>query len=150
MLFIFYINSFFLSLQLTHFFQSSYLCTHNGKNTNEIIFSGFLMKKIIDDSRTKAKGLGYKDTKVFLYSAHESNVASLLRFLGIFYSHIPPYGSYIAIEIHNIKGERGVKVIIFTLVDQKRDNPTGWKESSSINRNRSIRKDVSQNLLKIN
>ncbi|KAJ8937380.1 hypothetical protein NQ314_011928, partial [Rhamnusium bicolor] len=64
--------------------------------------SGFLIKKILDDTSKKIGGDEYKETKVFLYSAHESNVASILRFLGIFYSHVPPYGSYITIEIHNV------------------------------------------------
>lgn len=68
------------------------------------------MKKIIDDSKAKAANKTLQNTKIFLYSAHESNLAHLLRFLGIFQPHIPPYGSYIAIEIHNVQGTRTIKV----------------------------------------
>lgn len=68
------------------------------------------MRKVLDDSKAKASGKALKNTKVFLYSAHESNLAHLLRFLGIFQRHIPPYGSYIAMEIHNIQSTRIIKV----------------------------------------
>nr|CAI5863163.1 unnamed protein product [Callosobruchus analis] len=43
---------------------------------------------VIEDSKAKAAGKEYPGTKIFLYSAHESNVAALLRFLGLFYPHI--------------------------------------------------------------
>lgn len=71
------------------------------------------MRKILDDSRAKSTGKAFKNTKIFLYSAHESNIAHLLRFLDIFQPHIPPYGSYIAIEIHNIEGTRTLKVSVY-------------------------------------
>nr|CAH7768945.1 unnamed protein product [Callosobruchus chinensis] len=70
------------------------------------------MKKVIEDSKAKAVGKEYPGTKIFLYSAHESNVAAMLRFLGLFHPHVPPYGSYISIEIHNVDGERIIKVNI--------------------------------------
>ncbi|XP_018578061.1 venom acid phosphatase Acph-1 [Anoplophora glabripennis] len=72
--------------------------------------SGFLARKIIGDTKAKIRGEKYSRTKVFLYSAHESNVAHFLRFLGVFHSHVPPYGSYISVEVHNYNGERGFKV----------------------------------------
>ncbi|XP_050293461.1 venom acid phosphatase Acph-1-like [Anthonomus grandis grandis] len=70
---------------------------------------GFLVKKIIDDTYAKIKGEYYKGTKIFLYSAHEFNVAILLRYLDVFNSHVPPYGSYIIVEVHNYNGVRGLK-----------------------------------------
>ncbi|KAJ8935668.1 hypothetical protein NQ318_012830 [Aromia moschata] len=86
--------------------------------------SGFLAKKILDDTVAKTKGDKYKDTKVFLYSAHESNVAHLLRFLGIFYDHVPPYGSYLTIEVHNQEDTRGFKVFY---QDYSSDKPKKYK-----------------------
>ncbi|XP_060527078.1 venom acid phosphatase Acph-1-like [Cylas formicarius] len=86
--------------------------------------TGFLVKKIIDDSLTKAKGEYFKDTKIFLYSAHEFNVAVLLRFLGVFYPHVPPYGSYVVIEVHNVNGIRGLK---FFYQDYTSDKPRRLK-----------------------
>lgn len=67
----------------------------------------------MDDSFAKIKGEYYKDTKIFLYSSHEFNVAILLRFFDVFYSHVPPYGSYVIIELHNYGGVRGFKVRIY-------------------------------------
>ncbi|KAG5868544.1 hypothetical protein JTB14_035865 [Gonioctena quinquepunctata] len=84
--------------------------TSTATNIQKRLSTGFLVKKIVEDSIAKAGGKEYKDTKIFLYSAHESNIAAILRFLGIFYSHIPPYGSYVIFEIHNIGGVRGIKV----------------------------------------
>ncbi|CAH2010039.1 unnamed protein product [Acanthoscelides obtectus] len=72
--------------------------------------SGFLIKKVIEDSKAKADGKEYKGTKIFLYSAHESNVAAILRFLGLFHPHVPPYGSYLSMEIHNFDGKRIIKI----------------------------------------
>ncbi|CAG9766713.1 unnamed protein product [Ceutorhynchus assimilis] len=69
---------------------------------------GFLVKKIIDDTYTKIKGVD-KGTKIYLYSAHEFNVAIFLRYLDVFYSHVPPYGSYVIVEVHNYGGIRGLK-----------------------------------------
>ncbi|KAJ8984752.1 hypothetical protein NQ317_005017 [Molorchus minor] len=86
--------------------------------------SGFLMQKIIDDTIAKAREEKYKETKVFLYSAHESNVAQMLRFLGIFYSHVPPYGSYLTFEVHNLNGERGFKIFY---QDYSSDKPKKYK-----------------------
>ncbi|XP_048524466.1 venom acid phosphatase Acph-1 isoform X2 [Dendroctonus ponderosae] len=81
---------------------------------------GFLVKKIIDDSYTKIKGEYYKGTKIFLYSAHEFNIAVLLRYLDVFYPHVPPYGSYVIIELHNYGTVRGFK---FFYQDYTEDGP---------------------------
>ncbi|ERL84027.1 hypothetical protein D910_01346 [Dendroctonus ponderosae] len=83
-------------------------------------FSRFLVKKIIDDSYTKIKGEYYKGTKIFLYSAHEFNIAVLLRYLDVFYPHVPPYGSYVIIELHNYGTVRGFK---FFYQDYTEDGP---------------------------
>lgn len=53
----------------------------------------------------------YKNRKIFLYSAHEFNVAFMLQTLGIFEPHIPPYASYISFELHKINDDYGFKVI---------------------------------------
>ncbi|XP_044258836.1 venom acid phosphatase Acph-1-like [Tribolium madens] len=72
--------------------------------------SGFLLKKIIYDSEQKIKNMLHQRKRMFIYSAHEYNIAHLMYLLGIYYPHVPPYGSYMLIEIHNIKGIRIVKV----------------------------------------
>ncbi|RZB39644.1 His Phos 2 domain containing protein, partial [Asbolus verrucosus] len=71
------------------------------------INSGHLLKKIIIDTLSKINGT--LNQKLYLYSGHDFNIASLLIALGIFKQHIPPYGSCILIEVHCIRGQYGVK-----------------------------------------
>lgn len=67
------------------------------------------MQKIISDTQTKIKNSN--DRKIYLYSAHENNIAELLIVLGIFEPlHIPDYGSYVTFEVHKIGDEYGIKV----------------------------------------
>lgn len=55
----------------------------------------------------------YSDTKLFLYSAHDINVAFFLMTLGLYdySSGMPPYGSYIEVEIHALGEGYGIQVI---------------------------------------
>lgn len=48
---------------------------------------------------------------MYLYSGHENNIAELLMILGVFKPHIPNYGAYIALEIHQIDRVFGVKIV---------------------------------------
>lgn len=50
------------------------------------------------------------EEKMYLFSAHKTNIAALLKCLDIFDPQIPPYGSYIAFEIHSIKDTIFTKV----------------------------------------
>ncbi|KAJ3619114.1 hypothetical protein MTP99_005900 [Tenebrio molitor] len=72
--------------------------------------AGFLLKKILQDSVSKQNGTLSEERKVFLYSAHEFNVATMLRTLNVFYRHVPPFGATIFFEIHNIEGQYGLKL----------------------------------------
>ncbi|KAJ8951023.1 hypothetical protein NQ318_006408 [Aromia moschata] len=73
--------------------------------------AGYHLKKIIEDTRQKIAGtLKPSDRRLFLYSAHESNIANFLSTLDIFEPHIPPYGCYILIEVHLIQGVYGLKI----------------------------------------
>lgn len=47
---------------------------------------------------------------MFLYSAHETNIALLLVTLDIFDDQIPAFGSYVLIEVHRVDGIYGFKV----------------------------------------
>lgn len=75
------------------------------------INAGYLLQKIIRDTEEVLKNTESK-RKVYLYSAHENNVAQLLMALDIFDNpHIPTYGSFVIIEIHHEKENYIVKVI---------------------------------------
>lgn len=54
-------------------------------------------------------------TKMYLYSAHDITVASLLINLGVFKRHLPPYGCYVSLEVHKIEGVHGIKVFSLTI-----------------------------------
>ncbi|KAJ8966360.1 hypothetical protein NQ317_011935 [Molorchus minor] len=90
--------------------EQEYLISTNTTNLRRII-SGYLLKKIITDSISKLNNPdSTNNKKLYLYSGHEFNLAALLATLEIFNDpHVPPYGSYITIEIHKINGIDGVK-----------------------------------------
>lgn len=56
---------------------------------------------------------------MFLYSAHETNIALLLVTLDIFDDQIPTFGSYVIIEVHRVDGVYGFKVMHMLLIIQK-------------------------------
>ncbi|RZC33739.1 venom acid phosphatase Acph-1-like, partial [Asbolus verrucosus] len=74
------------------------------------VFLGYFLQKMILDTISKITGTD-KGTKIYLYSAHENNVAELLILLRLFDKpHIPTYGSYITFEIHRFGDFYGVKI----------------------------------------
>ncbi|XP_030763632.1 venom acid phosphatase Acph-1-like [Sitophilus oryzae] len=73
------------------------------------IAAGYLLKKIIDDTTKKINGIE-DSKKIYLYSAHENNVAELLIILDVFERHIPKYGAHVMVEVHKIEGVYGFKI----------------------------------------
>lgn len=55
-------------------------------------------------------GTQKKKRKIYLFSGHESNIASVLHALQLYYPHVPEYSSSIIMELHNIEGTHYVKV----------------------------------------
>ncbi|XP_018324182.1 venom acid phosphatase Acph-1 [Agrilus planipennis] len=75
--------------------------------------AGFYIKKILEDSLRKiSNSLTPQDRKLFLYSAHEYNIANILTALDIYNDIIPNYGSHIIIELRKINGVYGFKVLL--------------------------------------
>lgn len=76
--------------------------------------SGYFLKKLIADTQSKINGtLSPENRKMFIYSGHETNIAGLLICLEAYKKlDIPPYGSYLLFEVHNIDGVHGIKVNI--------------------------------------
>lgn len=53
------------------------------------------------------------DTKAMFWSAHDQNVADLLVAINNFNTpNLPPYNSALILELHEIKGQYYVKVIL--------------------------------------
>ncbi|ENN78845.1 hypothetical protein YQE_04698, partial [Dendroctonus ponderosae] len=68
------------------------------------------LEKITKDAKIDGL-LTPENRKMFLYSAHERNVANLLITLGVYGDEIPTYGSHVIVELHNITNVYGFKVL---------------------------------------
>ncbi|EFN60591.1 Lysosomal acid phosphatase [Camponotus floridanus] len=53
------------------------------------------------------------DTKIYLYSGHETNIASLLQAFGVYEPHVPEYSSAIIMELQEINQEFYVKLLYY-------------------------------------
>ncbi|XP_076253455.1 venom acid phosphatase Acph-1-like [Rhynchophorus ferrugineus] len=84
--------------------------------------AGFLLKKIIEDTQSKINGtISPAERKLFIYAAHERNLAFTLISLGVFNDRVPPYGCFILFEVHLIDGVYGFKIFYhdWTTTDPK-------------------------------
>lgn len=82
--------------------------------SNQPIFFAFLgqfLRKLLEDSTSKAnEEARSQNIKIYLYSAHENNIAWFLTLLDIFYPHVPGFGSNLVIELHKVKETYGLRV----------------------------------------
>ncbi|XP_063908693.1 venom acid phosphatase Acph-1-like [Zophobas morio] len=81
---------------------------HNYDQRVKQINSGYMLKKILDDSKKKIEQNSGK--KIYLYSGHESTLGYMLDALKVYDAHIPPYGSAISFEIHRANDQFYVKL----------------------------------------
>ncbi|KAF7266411.1 hypothetical protein GWI33_020242 [Rhynchophorus ferrugineus] len=74
--------------------------------------AGYLLRKILNDSASKINGtLSPSSRKMFLYSAHEYNIATFLLSLEAYkLADVPPYGSHVLVELHKVNGVYGFKL----------------------------------------
>ncbi|XP_019767126.2 venom acid phosphatase Acph-1 isoform X1 [Dendroctonus ponderosae] len=97
---------------------------HIRTNTTELkkIISGYLIKQIIENTENQINGtLTPNGRKMFIYSGHEANIATLLLSLqATKVVDVPPYGSFIIIETHKIDAVYGIKLYY---QDYKNDDP---------------------------
>lgn len=70
------------------------------------------MKKIVSDTEHKINNtLIPHQRKMFLYSGHENNIASMLDLFNLRNTcGVPPYGAQVLIELHKINETYGLKV----------------------------------------
>ncbi|CAG9859736.1 unnamed protein product [Phyllotreta striolata] len=72
---------------------------------------GYLLDEVLRNLKRKMFDRRKLSKKLYLYSAHESNLAYLLIALGVFEKHrVPPYGAHVVLELHLVDGVYGVKV----------------------------------------
>lgn len=65
---------------------------------------------MIDNMINAQKTTGAPDTKMYLYSGHESNVAGLLKAFDLYEPHVPQYSSAVITELQKLDEEYYVKV----------------------------------------
>ncbi|XP_068210170.1 prostatic acid phosphatase-like isoform X1 [Palaemon carinicauda] len=71
--------------------------------------AGPIMKELGSHMREKADGKLEKE-KMFVYSAHDTTLATLMLGLGVFNNIAPPYASTVLIELHKIDGDHYVQM----------------------------------------
>ena len=76
---------------------------------------GPLLNEIVENFKARVNNSMDARKKLFIYSAHDTTVASLLNTLDVFSGMPPPYTSAVILELHknNITGNAFVKVSTF-------------------------------------
>jgi len=57
-----------------------------------------------------AQNLNPPNAKIYLYSGHETNIASLLHAFNVYKPHVPEYSSAVILELYQFGKEHYVKV----------------------------------------
>lgn len=76
-----------------------------------IMFIGVLLKEIVDHMDLKRCGNMHPDTKLWMYSAHDTNVAGLLNSLNVYNLKLPPYASAVILELRKNKKTNSTYVV---------------------------------------
>ncbi|KAL2726136.1 venom acid phosphatase Acph-1-like isoform X2 [Vespula maculifrons] len=85
--------------------------TSNYNKSLRKIYGGALLKKFVENMMEYVNGTLKTGRKLFLYSGHETNIASLLYTLNAYTPHIPAYSSSIIMELLYKEGIYYVKVL---------------------------------------
>lgn len=80
--------------------------------------SGFLLKDILDRCNDKKSSHLSPDRKMWIYSAHDTTIGSMLNTLGVFDVHCPPYTASIMFELRLKNGEPYVQVFYRNTTDE--------------------------------
>lgn len=89
-----------------------WLITYSKTDFMKKIRSGKLIEEIVRVMRDKMDGRLNPDRKVFAYFSHEQTLIDFLHTLGMKNLFKPSYGAAAFVELHKIKEEFYVKVII--------------------------------------
>lgn len=89
-----------------------WLKTYSKTDSMKKLRSGLLIGEIVRAMRDKMDGRLTPDRKVFAYFSHEQTLIDFLNTLGMKNLFKPNYGAAAFVELHKIKEEHYVKVII--------------------------------------
>lgn len=85
---------------------------HNYDSLVKRINSGYLMKKILEDTQSKIDNYS-SERKIYLYSGHESTIGYMLDALQIDAGEVvPPYGCAISFELRQLKNDYYIRVSV--------------------------------------
>lgn len=76
--------------------------------------SGPMIRAMTDNMIAAQNPTAAPNTKIHLYSGHETNIASMLHALGVYKPHVPEYSSAIILELQQIGQEYYVKVSVLS------------------------------------
>lgn len=61
------------------------------------------------------------NTKIYLYSGHESNIATLLHAFNVYKPHVPEYSSAVILELLQQNDQYYVKVSVLNQTESRKD-----------------------------
>lgn len=70
-----------------------------------------LLNEIVENMNQKRNGTLSPDVKMWVYSAHDTNVAGLLNSLNIFNKKMPPYTAAVFLELRKVKNPNDTYVV---------------------------------------
>jgi len=77
----------------------------------DFFFSGVLLNEIVDNMKQKRNGTMKTNYKLWVYSAHDTNVAGLLHSLNVYNYKLPPYAAAVFLELRKSKNSNNTYVV---------------------------------------
>ncbi|XP_018403581.1 PREDICTED: uncharacterized protein LOC108780391 [Cyphomyrmex costatus] len=77
------------------------------------LFAGPMIRAMTDNMIAAQNPNIALNTKIYLYSGHETNVASMLHAFGVYKPHVPEYSSAVILELQQIEQEYYVKLVYY-------------------------------------
>ncbi|XP_025075238.1 LOW QUALITY PROTEIN: uncharacterized protein LOC105431612 [Pogonomyrmex barbatus] len=75
--------------------------------------AGPMVRDITDNMIAAQNPIAAPNTKMYLYSGHETNVANMLHALGVYKPHVPEYSSAVILELQRIGENYYVKILYY-------------------------------------
>ncbi|XP_071577473.1 venom acid phosphatase Acph-1 [Temnothorax nylanderi] len=77
------------------------------------LYAGPMIRSMADNMIAAQNPTAAPKTKVYLYSGHETNIASMLHAFGVYKPHVPEYSSAVILELQQIGQEYYVKLVYY-------------------------------------
>ncbi|XP_012060520.1 PREDICTED: venom acid phosphatase Acph-1-like [Atta cephalotes] len=77
------------------------------------LYAGPMIRAMTDNMIAAQNPNAAPNTKIYLYSGHETNIASMLHSFGVYKPHVPEYSSAVILELQQIQQEYYVKLVYY-------------------------------------